>query len=124
MIPSAKPPPPATTRRWSAASPLMPSAPSVARAVVALLAASARPKRFVYEIALGRTVPHGELLAAVLGASPDELRADPSPSDRWGGTPLDDAIRSKHKAVVDFLASLGAKGGNTATTKSRSCVLL
>ncbi len=53
-------------------------APSAARAVVALLTAAGKPRRRVYEIALGRTVPHGELLAAALGVSVSDLRRDPS----------------------------------------------
>ena len=43
-------------------------APSCARGVLALLLAPHRPARFVYELALGRTVPHEELLAAVAAA--------------------------------------------------------
>lgn len=46
----------------------------------------------------------------------DEASADPSPVDRWGGTPLDDAQRSEHSKVVDFLTSRGAKGGKTSLT--------
>ena len=41
----------------------------------------------------------------------DEAGADPSPVDRWGGTPLDDAIRSGHGEVVAFLLGRGAKKG-------------
>eukprot|EP00966_Prymnesium_polylepis_P167914 3881997-Prymnesium_polylepis.1 len=50
---------------------------SAARGVVALLDAPARPKRFVYELALGRCVPHGELLAAVCGVRPEQMK-DPA----------------------------------------------
>ena len=38
----------------------------------------------------------------------DELSANHSPLDRWGNTPLDDAIRSSHFAVADYLSSRGA----------------
>ena len=48
-------------------------APSAARAVVSVLTATVRPRRFVYEIALGRTVAHAELLAAVLGLTPQVI---------------------------------------------------
>ncbi|OEU18680.1 ankyrin, partial [Fragilariopsis cylindrus CCMP1102] len=29
-------------------------------------------------------------------------------SDRWGGSPLDDASRHRHKEVIKYLRSLGA----------------
>jgi len=45
-----------------------------------------------------------------------EANTDPSPVDRWGGTPLDDAMRSHHQDVIVFLTSKGAKAGKTATT--------
>ena len=45
----------------------------------------------------------------------NEAGADPSPVDRWGGTPLDDAARSKHADVVAFLGSVGARAGKTKT---------
>jgi len=38
----------------------------------------------------------------------DEAGANHSPTDRWGGTPLDDAARHAHSAVVEYLASKGA----------------
>jgi len=41
----------------------------------------------------------------------DEMHASVNPVDRWGGTPLDDAVRSRHKAVATYLT---AKGGYTA----------
>lgn len=34
-------------------------------------------------------------------------------SDRWGGSPLDDAHRHRHQAVISYLRSLGAKTGST-----------
>lgn len=33
-------------------------------------------------------------------------------SDRWGGSPLDDAHRHRHKAVIDYLRSNGATTGS------------
>jgi len=41
------------------------------------------------------------------------FKADNSPMDRWGGTPLDDAIRHNHAEVRDFLVQVGAKRGRT-----------
>lgn len=40
-----------------------------------------------------------------------EAAVDHSPADRWGGTPLDDARRHGHAAIVDLLAALGAACG-------------
>ena len=41
-----------------------------------------------------------------------ERRADPNPVDRWGGTPLDDALRHSHDRVARFLvAGAGGKRG-------------
>ena len=37
--------------------------------------------------------------------------ANASPTDRWRGTPLDDATRHGHAAVVEFLTSRGAQAG-------------
>eukprot|EP00934_Nitzschia_sp_Nitz4_P003723 Nitzschia sp. Nitz4//scaffold33_size148984//463//2508//NITZ4_002907-RA/size148984-snap-gene-0.0-mRNA-1//1//CDS//3329548364//3713//frame0 len=34
-------------------------------------------------------------------------------SDRWGGSPLDDAHRHRHQAVIEYLRSLGASSGTT-----------
>ena len=34
-------------------------------------------------------------------------------SDRWGGSPLDDAHRHRHKNVIFFLRDLGASSGTT-----------
>ena len=42
-------------------------APSAARGVVALLDAASPPRRFLYELAIGRCVPHGELVASLVG---------------------------------------------------------
>jgi len=44
----------------------------------------------------------------------DELGANANVTDRWFGTPLDDAIRSEHEAVAAFLQSKGATRGHTA----------
>ena len=48
----------------------------------------------------------------------EELKADVSPVDRFGGTPLDDAVRHKHFAVEQYLRERGAKVGATATSAS------
>jgi len=37
-------------------------------------------------------------------------------SDRWGGSPLDDASRHRHKAVIQYLRSLGATTGSASKT--------
>lgn len=41
----------------------------------------------------------------------DEMGANVNAKDRWHGTPLDDATREGHKAVVEFLLAKGAVGG-------------
>lgn len=43
----------------------------------------------------------------------EKLHADPNVRDRWGGTPLDDAIRSGHDSIHQFLESVGAQRGRT-----------
>ena len=57
----------------------------------------------------------------------DEAGADPSPQDRWGNSPLDDAKRHKHTAVESFLKAqvkaLGSARRRSPET-SRSCALL
>jgi len=45
----------------------------------------------------------------------EELGANHSVVDRWGGTPLDDATRSGHGAVAALLKSHGAAHGLTAS---------
>ena len=66
-----------------------------------------------------RTALHlaaSEGLLAVVQFLVAELHADHSPVDRWGGTPLDDAIRHDETHVVEFLESQGAQRGKTAVT--------
>eukprot|EP00441_Pelagodinium_beii_P023670 CAMPEP_0197665036 /NCGR_PEP_ID=MMETSP1338-20131121/58994_1 /TAXON_ID=43686 ORGANISM="Pelagodinium beii, Strain RCC1491" /NCGR_SAMPLE_ID=MMETSP1338 /ASSEMBLY_ACC=CAM_ASM_000754 /LENGTH=442 /DNA_ID=CAMNT_0043243787 /DNA_START=176 /DNA_END=1504 /DNA_ORIENTATION=- len=43
-----------------------------------------------------------------------DLGADPNVSDRYGGTPLDDAIRAGHTRVAEFLQAHGGLQGKTA----------
>ena len=50
----------------------------------------------------------------------EEFGADTSPVDRWGGTPLDDAVRSGHEGVVRYLRSKGAKRGAQGAVSSSS----
>ena len=33
-------------------------------------------------------------------------------SDRWGGSPLNDALRHRHAPVVDYLKQVGARSGS------------
>ena len=59
----------------------------------------------------------------------DEAGADPSPVDRWGGTPLDDAVRHNHFRVQDYLMSNGgtrgrSSGSNDPATTSTACTIL
>jgi len=53
-----------------------------------------------------------------------DLGADPNVSDRYGGTPLDDALRSGHTKVADFLKECGALRGKTAEYAEPSFLLL
>ena len=41
----------------------------------------------------------------------EELGANHSPRDRWGGTPLNDAVRQEHQEVIMYLKSAGASMG-------------
>jgi len=52
------------------------------------------------------------------------LGADPNVSDRYGGTPLDDALRSGHTKVADFLKECGALRGKTAEFADTNFLLL
>lgn len=59
-----------------------------------------------------RTAIHlacSEGLEHVVRCLVDELGADINPVDRWGNTPLDDALRARHTNVVTFLKTRGAK---------------
>jgi len=61
-----------------------------------------------------RTALHlaaSEGLLEVVKVLVDELGASTSPLDRWNGTPLDDAVRSKHDRVAQFLMQRGASPG-------------
>ncbi len=40
-----------------------------------------------------------------------EAGVNPDPRDRWGGTPLDDAMTGGHNVVIDLLNRLGATCG-------------
>jgi len=53
----------------------------------------------------------------------DEAGANHSPADRWGGTPLDDATRHHHSAVIDYLRSKGAKASGAGATAGDLCDL-
>jgi glutaminase len=39
---------------------------------------------------------------------------DPNPRDRWGGTPLDDALRCGHKDIACLLEQRGGVVGDTS----------
>ena len=41
----------------------------------------------------------------------EECGAEVNPTDRWGGTPLDDAMRSKHTLVANYLRQRGGLSG-------------
>ena len=43
----------------------------------------------------------------------EHYKARVNRSDRWGGTPLDDAQRHQHKTVVHYLQGIGAMAGST-----------
>ena len=36
-----------------------------------------------------------------------EAKADPNPVDRWGFSPMDDAMRHKHVETIEFLKDNG-----------------
>lgn len=41
-----------------------------------------------------------------------ESGAQVNRSDRWGGSPLNDALRHRHMPVVDYLKRMGARSGS------------
>ena len=51
----------------------------------------------------------------------EELGAVHSPVDRWGATPLDDALRHGHKDVFAYLKSVGAKRGKVDCSSTALC---
>ena len=49
-----------------------------------------------------------------------------NPTDRWGGTPYDDALREKHEDIAKMLRAVGGKtseeiGGKTSEELGGSC---
>ncbi|KAL1499048.1 hypothetical protein AB1Y20_013564 [Prymnesium parvum] len=61
----------------------------------------------------GRTALHLAATAGRLGVATTlllELHADPRPRDRWGRTPLDNAVQGKHDAVIELLRTHGGGG--------------
>jgi glutaminase len=46
----------------------------------------------------------------------EAAKVDSSPTDRWAGTPLDDAERYQHADVAAFLVSVGARHGAGRTS--------
>ena len=50
----------------------------------------------------------------------EDFSADVSPVDRWGGSPLDDAIRSGHEGVMRYLRSKGAQRGGPMRAATES----
>lgn len=54
----------------------------------------------------------------------DELGCGTDPVDRFGGTPLDDAIRHGHEKVIEYLESKGAARGKTALFADDATVLM
>jgi hypothetical protein len=55
--------------------------------------------------------------AARCPARDDEAGATVDPVDRWGFTPLDDAIRHRHTALADDLRARGATSGPGARAR-------
>jgi len=49
--------------------------------------------------------------------------ANLSPIDRWGGTPLDDAVRGEQRAVANYLRSRGAQSGSGHGSKGDAVML-
>jgi ankyrin repeat protein len=78
-----------------------------------------------YDVDVGdydrRTAIHlaaSEGLLPVVQLLVDELGANHSPRDRWGNTPLNDAVRHRHSEVVTFLTEMGAVMGAPATIEA------
>jgi hypothetical protein len=59
-----------------------------------------------------------EGLLQVIKCLVEEFQADVNVADRWGGLPLDDALRHQNKGVVDYLVAKGARRGKTAVFAS------
>ena len=49
--------------------------------------------------------------------------ANLSPIDRWGGTPLDDAVRGEQRAVANYLRARGAQSGSGHGSKGDAVML-
>jgi len=49
----------------------------------------------------------------------EQAGADPNPVDRWGGTPLQDALRHKHLDVASILLLHGARTGQQLFSKDK-----
>jgi len=47
----------------------------------------------------------------------DECKANPNPVDRWGYSPLDDAVRSGHAQLEEYLRNKGAREGPAVSAK-------
>lgn len=56
-------------------------------------------------IHLASSEGHQEVVAFLLGKN-----VNANPSDRWGGTPLDDAKRHNHKNICSMLEKYNKKG--------------
>jgi ankyrin repeat protein len=70
-----------------------------------------------------RTATHvaaSEGLLEVVQFLIEEAHCAASPEDRWGGTPLDDAVRSGHASVVAYLSKRGARRGKASLAKADS----
>lgn len=56
------------------------------------------------------------------------FKANVNPLDRWGNTPLDDAIRHQHEDTIDFLQTVGGEEGSAMAvrveTRTKKATLL
>jgi len=71
----------------------------------------------------GRTAMHlaaSEGKLNVVRVMVEELMADCNPVDRWGGTPLDDALRHKRDRVAKYLQEKGAHKGLMSSSASQN----